>query len=165
MIYKITFHEMAHASHFKGLGNGAANYWANEYIDMLFGWLEVLLNKKNPLTNCYNDGKSERVCFIESWGYFFGDYLMDKHYKNKTRIEYDRRLSDSNYTEYSYFYNQAYYSMTDRGYPIKDIFNIYKKHDVYSARSFVDEFAKSYHLNSTQKNELEVLLKSKGAKL
>ena len=41
---------------------------------------------------------------------------------------------------------------------------IYKKHDVYSARSFVDEFAKSNHLNSTQKNELEVLLKSKGAK-
>ena len=68
-------------------------------------------------------------------------------------------------SEYNYFYNQAYYSMTTAGYTIKDIFSIYKKYDVYSAKSFADEFAKLYQLNSTQKNELEFLLKSKGAKL
>lgn len=156
---------MAHASHFRGLGSGGANYWANEYMDMLFGWLEVLFNKKNPLTNCYNDGKSERVCFIESWGYFFGDYLMALHYKGKTIIQYNYLLSGILPSEYNYFYNQAYYSMTTAGYTIKDIFSIYKKYDVYSAKSFADEFAKLYQLNSTQKNELEFLLKSKGAKL
>lgn len=66
-----TFHEMAHASHYRGLGIKAMPYWAEEFSEMLNGWIEVIASGEKAEDNCYNDGKSERVCFIESWGYFF----------------------------------------------------------------------------------------------
>lgn len=119
-----TFHEMAHASHYRGLGMKAMSYWSKEFSDMLNGWIEVIASGEKAEDNCYNDGKSERVCFIESWGYFFGDYLMYKHYQNKTVRNYKEILANSAYTEFSYFYNQAYYELLQ-----KKIF--YKGHFFY----------------------------------
>ena len=90
---------------------------------------------------------------------------MAINYGDKTIIKYNNILSGAASAEFSYFYNQAYYSMTKAGYKIKDIFNIYKKYDVCSAKAFVEEFATSNNLNSAKKNELIALFKSKGAKL
>lgn len=160
-----TFHEMAHASHYRGLGMKAMSYWSKEFSDMLNGWIEVIVDGQNPEDNCYNDGKSERVCFIESWGYFFGDYLMYKHYGDNTKSDYKKKLSNLNYTEYNYFYNQAYYKLLQKGYTIKDIFSIYKKSNIYSAKSFIDEFANVHNLSSEEKEEIVNIFKERGADL
>ena len=168
VIFQNVFHEMAHASHFTGLDSDAAVYWSIEYVDMIFGWIEVIFNGGDPFesNNCYNNGKSKRVSFIESWGYFFGDYLMKEHYGNLSVIYYEGLLNGNSKPEFSFFYNQAYYYLKDiKQYTIKDIFDIYKKSYITNAKSFLDEFAIIHNLNSTQKQELITVFKNKGAKL
>lgn len=165
VIYSVIFHEMAHASHFKGLGASAADYWTNEYIDMLLGWIKVIFNVEDPEKNCYNNGESQRVCFIESCFFFFGDYLMSVYYKDYIGDNYRSILEDPFEAEYSYIYNQAYYNMIQKGYLIKDIFGIYKKSYVISAKSFIDEFSKVQKLDTGKKEHLITLFKEKGAKL
>jgi hypothetical protein len=52
-----------------------------------------------------------------------------------------------------------------KGYGIKDIFNIYKKSNVNSAKSFVDTFSSDHKLSVSEKNYLIALFKQKGAKM
>ena len=163
--FENVFHEMAHASHFRSLGIKSLDYWSTEFSEMLYGWSEVLSNKESLDDNCYNSGKSERVCFIESWGFFFGDYLMYKFFGYKTNRDYYLLLTNTNNAEYSFFYNQAYYDMLLKGYSIRDIFEIYKKSNVASAKSFIDEFARKHNLSYSDKEKLIISFKSKGAKL
>ena len=163
--FDITFHEMAHASHYRGLGMKVMSYWSEEFSEMLNGWIEVIASGEKAEDNCYNDGKSERVCFIESWGYFFGDYLMYKHFKEIFFNTYKNKLLYTSHAEYPYFYNQAYYSLLQKGYTIKDIFSIYKKSNIYSAKSFIDEFAKLHNLSTEEKEEIVNIFKERGADL
>lgn len=51
-ITEAVFHEMAHASHYTGIGIGGVTYWNEEYIKMLGGWVEVFCNGENPAENC-----------------------------------------------------------------------------------------------------------------
>ncbi|MBO4857952.1 MAG: hypothetical protein J5527_05515 [Treponema sp.] len=163
--FENVFHEMAHASHFRSLGIRSLDYWSTEFLEMLNGWGEVLSNNQKIEDNCYNDGKSERVCFVESWGFFFGEYLMYKFFANKTKRNYKLLLTDTNKAEYTYFYNQAYYELLTNGYSIKNIFEIYKKSNIASAKSFIDEFAKKYNLSYSDKEKLIKSFKAKGAKV
>ena len=164
-----TFHEMAHASHFRSLGIKSLDYWSTEFSEMLNGWIEVISNKESLNDNCYNSGKSERVCFVESWAYFFGHYLMLNYYGSKTNDNYRKRLNNLSDKRYSFFYDQAYYYLIQNGltkkYFIKDIFYIYKKANIYSAKAFIDEFTKNNNLSSYEKNLLINIFKTRGAKI
>ena len=164
-VFGVMFHELSHASHYKSLGMKRVDYWATEYTDMLFGWIEIVFKGLDPFENCYNNGNSDRVCFIESWGYFFGDYLMDKQYGTRTRNNYKQQLASISFAKYSYFYNQAYYQLLLQGYSIKDIFYVYRNPNIASAGQFIDEFSKIHNLSNSQKNNIVNIFRNRGAKL
>ena len=70
-IYKLTFHELAHASHFKSVGSG---YWV-KYINYIISY------GKSDNTNGDGTGKNSEVCGIgEMWGYYFASVCMDQEF-------------------------------------------------------------------------------------
>lgn len=52
-----------------------------------------------------------------------------------------------------------------KNYFIKDIFSIYKNPNIYSAESFIDEFANVHNLSSEEKEEIVKIFKERGADL
>ncbi|MCQ2592469.1 MAG: hypothetical protein MJ188_06750 [Treponema sp.] len=154
--FSVTFHEMAHASHYESLGFFHKNaYWGKEYSEMVLGWCSQILKGQNPNKNCYNEGKSQLVCHIESWGYFMEDYLMNRHYKNMNTVKnYLDYLQDPNVEHFSFFYNQSYYKMIESGYSINQIFKIYTNYKVKTKDQFITTFIKEYNLNDKEQVEL-----------
>ena len=127
-IYSNMFHELSHASHYFGLGPEGRKLWFQEYGDMISGWIEVKKNGGNPFENCYNDGGTDLVRLIESWGYFSGNYLMSLKYPktsfnwNKIPIIYldileNRKLDYDNngniVKSLPYFYYGGLYDLID----------------------------------------------------
>lgn len=162
-ITECVFHEMAHASHFTGLGVGSVTYWNEEYIKMLGGWASVLCNGSSPSKNCYNDGKSKQVCYIESWGYFIGYYFTDKYYSSyTTAIDYKIYLR-GNYKDYSYFYYDSYYKLLDY-LTVSQIFNPYKYFAVQSINSWFNKL-KSLYGATIDIDEINNVFKERGISL
>lgn len=129
-ITEMVFHEMSHASHYTSIGNGKITYWNEEYIQMLGGWLELLCNGESPINNCYNDGSSKQVCFIESWGFFYG-YLLTKKYFRGYSIEFNYYFYLRNSYAFPYFYHTVFYKLYDI-LPISVIFEPYRYFSVNS---------------------------------
>ena len=138
-ITETVFHEMAHASHFTGIGIGNITYWNEEYIKMLGGWAAVIWRGEDLSKNCYNNGTSKQVCLIESWGYFMGYYLMSKYYSNNSTVKnYKSRLL-GNGKSYSYFYYDVYYELL-KNYSVEQIFTPYNYFSVQSLTSWFEKF-------------------------
>lgn len=162
-ITEYVFHEMAHASHYTGIGLGNVTYWNLEYIKMLGGWVEVLANGSSPLQDCYNGGKSKQVCLIESWGYFYGYYLMNKYYgENRTQYDYVAYL-DGTYNRLPYFFHTVYYRLNKK-IPINQIFEPYKYFSVQSVETW---YSKLVELNKgiDSSGEIKKAFKEKGIAL
>ena len=68
--YSATLHELSHATHYFGLGTNGKEVWIREYYDMLSGWGKMIADGKSPFEDCYNNGGTDLVKLIESWGYF-----------------------------------------------------------------------------------------------
>ena len=79
-IYSHMFHELSHASHYFGLGVDGRRVWSKEYGDMASGWIKTALRGENPFDNCYNNGGTDLIKVIESWGYFSEYYIMQWKY-------------------------------------------------------------------------------------
>ena len=47
---------------------------------MISGWASIVINGGDPFDNCYNDGGTDLVKLIESWGYFSENYIMSWKY-------------------------------------------------------------------------------------
>lgn len=146
-ITECVFHEMAHASHYTGIGFGKITYWNEEYLNMIGGWLSVLFDGGSPFENCYNDGASEQVCFIESWGYFIGFYLTMKYYDGyETFDDYEEILkSNLYYNELKFLYYYVFYDLLDT-LSIAQIFEPYK---YFQIQSISDWYKKLLSLNSS----------------
>lgn len=148
-ITECVFHEMAHASHYQGIGSGRVSYWNKEYVEMIGGWVRLLKDDKDPRENTYNDGKSQLVCLIESWAYFYGYFLMNEEYGG-----YDNHLEVKNYkNRFPYFYNEAFYDLMDavdeegdlcRGYTVGQMFNALKSKDVQSIEDYIERLCSLY---------------------
>lgn len=165
-IMETVFHEMAHTSHFYAIGTGKVTYWNLEYIKMLGGWINVIKNGESPFENCYNDGSSEQVCFIESWGYFYGFYLMNRYYNNLGLIinQYKDILEESSLDIDDYFYYKAYYDLIDNinedsdecsDYTVKQIFEPYKYFSVQSISSWYNKFKEQNKLNEPEQTAVK----------
>ena len=165
-ITEIVFHEMAHASHFFGIGAGAITYWNKEYLEMLDGWCEVLANGGSVQKDCYNNGESKQVCHIESWAYFYG-YLLTKRYFEGFNSYYNYHnvlLDEDNKRDDYYFYYPAFYILyTKKILSISQIFAPYRKYLVQSASNWYDSLNDIY--DSLDFEEIKKTLQDKGASL
>ena len=162
-ITEIVFHEMAHASHYTGIGAGQITYWNLEYIKMLGGWIEVLCNDSSPMEDCYNGGKSKQVCFIESWGYFYGYYLMRKYYQNYSIYNYYERMLETSENFLPYFYYDAFYD-TSGIISVKQIFEPYKYFSVQSIDSWFEKIKEKYS-NKDLQEKIEKIFEQHGITL
>ena len=121
---------MAHASHYTSIGAGRVTYWNEEYIKMLGGWIDVLSRKESLQQNCYNDGKSKIVNFIESWGYFYGYHLCGKYFEGYS--DYSTYCADLS-AYFPYFFQDVYDEIYVNNYiSIGQIFEPYKFYSVKS---------------------------------
>lgn len=79
-VYYTTFHELAHASHYKKVGNG---YW-RKYID------KIIDNQLfHASTAPYGSGRGnnhELVGLGEAWGFHIGHFLTIQEFGNNNRI-------------------------------------------------------------------------------
>lgn len=74
-VYSIVFHELAHASHYKQVGN---SYWGR-FIDYII------------FNGAYGDGKGSNagVCGVgEMWGNYFSAVCMDRKFPNRRGISF-----------------------------------------------------------------------------
>lgn len=177
-IMETVFHEMAHTSHFYAIGTGKVTYWNLEYIKMLGGWVNVIANGESPFENCYNNGSSKQVCFIESWGYFYGFYLMNRYYNSNSRLiseKYKNILEDYNLEPYDdYFYYKAYYDLIDENnesgdecsnYTVKQIFEPYKYFSIQSVNSWYNKFKEQNNLNEAEQTAVKNTFLHNGVEL
>lgn len=84
-IYSTTFHELAHASHFRQVGS---NYWI-KYINYIITY------------GAYGngDGKNNGVCAVgEMWGFYYGDFLTLQHFGNNNSNPIIRPIALENFT-------------------------------------------------------------------
>lgn len=105
-IYSNMFHELSHASHYFGLGTDGRRSWFNEYHDILSGWIKVAARGEDINDNCYNNGGTNLVKLVESWGYFSGNYIMEWKYpdiKTKVKRKIGVTITD---VEVSYYYEK-----------------------------------------------------------
>lgn len=65
--------------------------WIREYYDMLSGWGKMIAEGKSPFEDCYNNGGTDLIKLIESWGYFSEYYLMWQRYKEFTIVDIDNK--------------------------------------------------------------------------
>ena len=95
-VYRRVFHELSHASHFFGLGLNGPIVWSEEYEDMVKGWKEVSDRGENLQDNTYNNGGTDLVKLIESWGYYSENYIMTWKFRNKSlkRLEKGEAVQD-----------------------------------------------------------------------
>ena len=168
-IINSVFHELAHASHYRGIGSGRVDYWNSEYLDMCGGWLELLQKGESPFDNCYNNGKSKLVCLIESWAYFYGDYLTNQYYfdyaeskEEKEILEKAKNITsdyelflDNGYDNGEFFYNNGLYKLLNAKtpYSIHDLFLPLKNKNTKSAETYVN---KLYENNKEKLTILEL---------
>ena len=127
-IYTHIFHELSHASHYFGLGTEARKLWINEYSDIINGWIDMHNRGEDPFDDPYNNGGTDLVKLIESWGYFSENYMMEWKYPNNyyDKLE-NRRLDetknkDGNYQKGSkrFFYYGGLYDLIDSGEEMKN---------------------------------------------
>lgn len=104
-IYSNMFHELSHASHYFGLGTNAKKIWYREYGDMLAGWVKTGLRGESPLNNTYNNGGTDLVKLIESWGYFSENYIMAWKYPEKTMDVYRKNGNKTEKIKISPYYD------------------------------------------------------------
>ncbi len=163
-----TYHELAHASHYFGFATSqdAKQYWINEYSEMVKGWIKMVFDGKNPFDDPYNNGNSELACLIESWGYFFENYLMaDKtgdveRYLNYVLEKNGRNLNNK-------IYHDGFYDLIDTynepnidfcsGYTVADIHNTMKDKSVVSLTTFAEKLSYVTQKGSDYENVLKTL--------
>lgn len=118
-IYSLMFHELSHASHYFGLGVVGKETWTQEYFDMASGWIETMVNGKNPMKDdCYNEGGTDLIKLIESWGYFSENYIMNWKFNNTNSAGKSVYLDnlENRYltgTSKEYFYYGGLYDLID----------------------------------------------------
>lgn len=165
LITENVFHEMSHASHYTSIGIGQITYWNSEYLQMIGGWIELLCNSTLPSTNCYNDGKSEQVCLIESWAYFYGFDLTNRYYNSSTKItetDYNDYLENKNTNYTKFLFYKAFYDLIDNkneygdkceSFSVSQIFAPYKNFSVNSLNSWYKKFIENFSTDyETQQN-------------
>ncbi len=145
-ITETVFHEMAHASHFYGIGTGSVTYWNKEYLEMLGGWCEVLVNGESPFENCYNNGNSKQICHIESWAYFYGYLLTNRYFEEYTTVNNYLYLLEGIFSYNDFiFYDTVYYKLyKDNLLTVSQIFNPYKYFLVQSSSSWYNKLLDLY---------------------
>ena len=179
-IYSKMFHELSHASHYFGLGKDARKVWFNEYGDMVLGWVQVLLRGEKISENPYNNGGTDLVKLIESWGYFSGNYAMEWKYpggisgRNYKNILEDRKLDKKSETEKDeskpYFYYGGLYDLIDysnetdvdftSGYTYNQLFRALTSSNVRNLNSFANALATVSNRKSDLPNVIRTLEKN-----
>ena len=174
------FHELSHASHYFGLGKDARKVWFNEYGDMVLGWVQVLLRGEKISENPYNNGGTDLVKLIESWGYFSGNYAMEWKYpggisgRNYKNILEDRKLDKKSETEKDeskpYFYYGGLYDLIDysnetdvdftSGYTYNQLFRALTSSNVKNLNSFANALATVSNRKSDLPNVIRTLEKN-----
>lgn len=167
-------------THYFGLGTNGKELWIREYYDMLSGWGKMIAEGKSPFEDCYNNGGTDLIKLIESWGYFSENYLMWQRYlpykiydeiNHKTTTlgdsyanKLEKRLLDETK---KYFYYAGFYDLTDsenegnidfcEGYSYFDIYNTITISEVKNIKTFANMLAKSTEKNDDFENIIKTL--------
>ena len=164
--YSATLHELSHATHYFGLGTNGKEVWIREYYDMLSGWGKMIAEGRSPFEDCYNNGGTDLIKLIESWGYFSENYLMWQRYDslnlgNSYKDTLEKRTLFGNSKQF--FYYGGFYDLTDNintdeleidlceGFEYTDIYNAIISSNVDS----ITTFAKVLTENTNRKDEYE----------
>ena len=185
-IYSNMFHELSHASHYFGLGKDARKIWKKEYGDMLSGWIEVWSRGEKVADNCYNNGGTDLVKLIESWGYFSGNYIMAWKYpqsafvNKELSVDYLNILENRELDYYfdingnkiidsskPYFYYGGLYDLIDSnnesgidfcsGYTYNQLFRALTSSNITDLNSFANALVKVANRQSDLQNVINTL--------
>ena len=163
-----TYHELAHASHYFGFATSqdAKQYWINEYSEMVKGWIKMVFDGKNPFDDPYNNGNSELACLIESWGYFFENYLMTDKTGDVNKY-LNSILENSSLNFNNKIFYDGFYDLIDTdnelnvdfcsGYTVADIHNTMKDKNVVSLETFAVQLCYVTQRGSDYENVLKTL--------
>lgn len=173
-IYSNMFHELSHASHYFGLGTTARKLWIREYGDMAYGWVKVLQSDEELSENPYNNGGTDLVKLIESWGYFSGNYAMEWKYPKGIYGTYinslENRLIGVNDESKPYFYYGGFYDLIDStnesgvdftgGYTYNQLFRALTRPNVTNLGAFATSLVNVTNRQSDLQNVINTLEKN-----
>lgn len=110
---------------------------------MAYGWVKVLQRDEELSENPYNNGGTDLVKLIESWGYFSENYIMAWKYptdsfKDQTAKDYnetlEKRQLDKTGKSKPFFYYGGFYDLIDyNNEPDVDFCQGYTYRELYKA--------------------------------
>lgn len=144
-ISKTTYHECAHASHFKEVGD---LYWWQDNLEILDGWLDQLLAGTAPGNlDAYNQGSSELTCLKESWAWLAGYTILAATNPGIAQQVVGNYLEHP--ASYGYLYHDGFHDLMDQddepgdscsGYRLDQIFQVLTDPRVKSAQAWYQQF-------------------------
>lgn len=169
--YSTMLHELSHATHYFGLGANGKELWIREYYDMLSGWGKMIAEGKSPFEDCYNNGGTDLIKLIESWGYFSGNYLMyEKYglsfYKDRLEERLIGETTENGENHLKYFYYGGFYDLIDTiNEENIDFCEEYTYSDIYSALTTsgvgeLNSFSEALVENTNRQSEVENVKKT-----